>query len=125
MANEPESCVLHPGTAVEFWHRGKQSLGCGRCLLESGEPLGSWVLIEEALPKESSALADGLECALASKPQNVEHLIEVVDGLPEDTLTASDRAEYLRILHAARDVSEQMSSAMNALRLVARTQNDV
>lgn len=118
-------CVVHPGNGVEFWHREKKSLGCGRCLLESREPLGSWVLIEEALPQESSNLAELLELALASRPQNLEHLVEIVEGLSDDALTACDRDEYIRILSVAQEVSSQMVSAVNALRQLAGAQNDV
>lgn len=114
--SEPDTCASHPGNTVEFWHSAKKSLGCGRCLLDSGEPLGSWTLIEEALPNESSTLASHLEQTLASKPDNLEYLTDILEGLPEDAMSTTDRAEYLKMLAAAREVAGRMTTTSKALR---------
>ncbi|CUG89521.1 Hypothetical protein, putative [Bodo saltans] len=124
LTTEPETCMTHAGSSVEFWHQAKKALGCGRCLLESGEPLGSWVLIEEALPHESSALAEHLERALETAPGNLEYLTEILEGLPEDAISAVDRSEYFKILTTAQALSTQMSSTAKALRQLASTPCD-
>jgi hypothetical protein len=124
LTTEAETCATHAGSSVEFWHRAKKSLGCGRCLLDSGEPLGSWVLIEEALPQESTTLAGHLEQALETKPDNLGYLTEILEGLPEDAIASVDRAEYLKVLKTAQVLSEQMTSTAKALRQLGSTPFD-